>query len=59
MSLKVELNQNVNEKIYPPYLEIEYEEQQTIADVNSDGQSHAAITFTSESFMDMQGYLSL
>jgi hypothetical protein len=62
ITLKVELDTKVdqNEMIYPPHLEIEYEEKKT-QDILSDVASAklAEVSFVSENYMETAGFWSL
>jgi meckelin len=56
VSLKIELDQEEPEKIYPPYLEVEYQEKR-VADIKKSNLARfAQVEFIAENFMDPQGF---
>lgn len=59
VSLKIELDQDQPEMIYPPYLEVEYQEK-TVADIKASAVARfTQVEFIAENFMDPKGFWSL
>jgi len=59
VSLKIELDQEEPEMIYPPYLEVEYQEKLVEDIKKSNVARFTQVEFVAENFMDPEGFWTL